>query len=422
MNNFFRRLQKLSNSSAMIAIGRFSSMILSLGTLPIIARELGPDGRGLSAAIVGVVTITPVILGLGVPLAARRQISAGASLADTVRTARLYSWLTMAPALMVAFPLALLIFPDANTPELIAYYIGMAAVPLSVSWATDVSVLVTGSEFRRMALLGLINSGGTFLVIMGVWLMGELSVASVIYASVVSNLVTFITGTIWVRTRGGRVSGFTTLVREGLSLTGGQMAEIASRRLDQIIALPLLGPTAAGLYSIAVTVGALSTPIAQSLAAASFNDSVRGDKAVLRSSVKQAVALSVFSSLGLTVAAWIFIPVVFGEEFRASVPVAFIAILGSAFVFVGFQCSMILTAQQRGVRMTLAQVAGAIVSLGLITPLAGIWGPYGVAVATALGSAVAFLVVLLQTGVGVGALLARPRDLLNGFKTLLRGK
>jgi len=390
----------------MVAIGRFGSLFFSLGTVPAIARALGPEGRGTSAALLAVVAIGTVALGLGVPLAVRRLVSAGEHRPNVMTTGRLYAFLMTIPAVALSVPVYFLMFSGLTQGEAVAFFISMACIPLSISWAMDVSVLVSTREYRRIAVLGLIQAGSYFSIIVAGWLTDSLTIASVLYAQLAGNLLSFLVGLFWVSARGGKVVGFALLVREGASLAGGQLADIASRRLDQVIVLPLLGAGGAGLYSVAVTVGSLPVPVAQAVGVAAFNGLAQAeddDRFEIKRVLRYSSLLGLFSAVPLAVASYFLIPIVFGSEFSDAVPVAMVAIIGSIFGVVGFNCSMALAAKKRGRELTTVQLVGLGFSVLLIFPLSLWFGPVGTAVSTALGTFLTMSLTMWRLGV-------RPRD------------
>ncbi|MFZ2174969.1 MAG: oligosaccharide flippase family protein [Rhodococcus sp. (in: high G+C Gram-positive bacteria)] len=411
---------RLANSPSMIAIGRFITMFFSLATVPIVARALGPDGRGIAATMLAVLAITQVLLGLGIPLAVRRRVIVGDDRSDVMMTARLYAALTTIPALAVAFSIDVILFTEQTTTTRIAFYISMALIPLTVSWATDVSVLVATEEYLRMALLGIVQAGSSFLVVLAIWMIGKLDISSVIYATLAGNVVTFFVGLCWVGARGGRVRHFWSLAREGCSLVGGQMAGIATGRVDQIIVLPILGAGGAGIYSIALTLGSLPTPVAQAVGAGSFANFSRGERQLVLKSIRHSAALCIVTAAILGVASYFLIPVVFGTAFADAIPAALIMVGGSIFTGVAFVASMALAAQRKGARMTTIQVGGVLVGLALLAPLAVTWGAVGAASAMTGGSAVTLILALHQLRISPLEALPRSSDWLNSFRDLIR--
>ena len=110
-------------------------------------------------------------------------------------------------------------------------------------------------------LQGLVSTS----VIVALWLTGRIEVSSVLFAFLLGNITTYALGRWWVRGRGGRIRDAADIVKEGLHLAGGQIADVSSRRLDQVIALPLLGAHATGIYAVGATMASATAPVAQTL-------------------------------------------------------------------------------------------------------------------------------------------------------------
>lgn len=394
-------------------------MVLSLISVPVVARALGPSGRGLSAAMLATISIVQVVAAMGVPLAVRRRVATGDRMADVMATSRVYALLTVFPVAILAFAVDRLLFAEYPLTARIAYYVSMVLVPLSVSWAADVSVLVAMREYGRMALLGMLQSLASFVLVVLIWTFGYLTVASVLYASAAGNVITFLVGIAWVRSTSGHVRGLRSLAREGASLVGGQMADIASKRVDQILVLPLLGATGAGLYSVAVTIASLSVPITQSLGAGAFNDLTRQNANATLRVVRYSSALSSVSAITLGFISYFFIPIIFGSDFGPAIPVAITALVGSTFVSVGFVCSMALAAQMKGRSMTIAQLVGAVVGLALIYPLGRAYGSVGAAAAMAAGALVAVVLLLRLLKIPIVRTIPTLRDLIDAIHLLV---
>ncbi|KRF35050.1 hypothetical protein ASG94_13035 [Nocardioides sp. Soil805] len=404
----------------MVAIGRFVSLFFSLATVPVVARALGPDGRGVSATMLAVITFSQVMLGLGVPLAVRRRAVVMDDLTGVMNSARLFAALTIVPALVMGFLVDLSFFGSETTSSRIAFFIGMAAVPLAVSWATDVSVLVAREQYLRMAVLGLIQAATSLVCVVSFWLAGGLDVASVLYANLAGSVLTFVVGLAWVRVPLRRHHEFASLLREGASLTGGQLASVASGRLDQVLVLGALGSTSAGLYSVAVTIGTLPLPIAQAVGAGAYPKFANGDREATTSAMRHCAALGIVAALLLAMVSPFLIPILFGHEFAGAVGATLVSVLASVSVGIAFVTSMALAGARMGNRMTAAQTVGLAVGLALLTPLAMLWGVVGAAVAMLLGTVTTTTISLHFLRLNPFSIFPRPVDWAGAIRFLVR--
>lgn len=227
-------------------------------------------------------------------------------------------------------------------------------------------------------------------LIAALWILGTAKVSTVLAASIVGSVATFIAGLNLVKVpiRGTR-SRLGDLVRKGLHFSGSAVAETASIRADQIFALPLLGAYQAGIYSVAATIGAMPLAVAHALGASYFAPIAQagGDrrKNLQSEAVRGAVAAAAMVIPPVAAATWVLIPIVFGDEFRPSVPVSMVSLVGSAGLLVAYVVSMALAADGRGLQMTIAQVASLLFGIGALLLLGPVLGAIGAAVASTLG-------------------------------------
>lgn len=415
MKRFLQRLHRLFDTPAGISVGRLTTQSLSLITAPVIAHAIGASGRGLTAAALAAVTITGVAIGLGVPLAVRRRAVDESERADAIRSARLLAWCAVIPSGSIGLALAFTLLNGLDPLAKIAFVLAMSLSGLTVSWVIDTNVLVADRKFFRILWVGSIQTVAYFIVVVALWLTGLLTVAAVLFAYAAGTLAAFALGRYWVRARGGRASQVRSLLGEGLRLWGSQAAEIASARLDQLLVLPIIGAAPTGLYSVAATIGSLPVSIGLAMGTSAFRGFVL-DRSIdkVRAAVRMAVAIAFTLSAVLALASIWGIPLVFGEEFRGSVPLAFVTLVGGVAVTGNYVCSMALVALQRGGRMTIVQLVGLSAGLALLVPAGLLWGAMGAAIASTLGYFVTFIGALLVLGI-------RPWRALPGLSDFRRG-
>jgi O-antigen/teichoic acid export membrane protein len=296
----------------------------------------------------------------------------------------------------------------------------MLLLPLTVSWSIDANILVIEARYRLVGVLSLLQAAVSTTIIWSTWLTSHLSVTTVLYAFLLGNVVTFIAGRSWVR--GGRLqlSGLGALVKEGAAMAGGQFADVASKRLDQVFALTLLGASGAGIYSVALTAASVSSPIAQSLGNSAFKELSTSGRDGVAQACRHAAALGAVTALGLAAASYFLIPVVFGSAFAAARIPALIAIAATIVSGISYMTSMALIASQRGRHMTLAQTTGLLVGLALMIPGAYAWGPAGAALGMSCATVVSLLISLQRLGIPLPHVLPKSRDYVQAIRVLTR--
>lgn len=410
--------RNLIDSPSMAAIGRFASMGITLVATPFIARALGPSGRGVTSAILAIQVLLPVAVGLGVPLAIGRRVAAEGLTRDLVHTGRVLVGLSILPCAGLSILIHALVFGFMTQQQAIAYYTLMSTVPMTLSWAIDASIMVATHQFRRLGLLSAIQAMVATTLVLLCYQLSSLNVESVLYANAAGQFTTFAFGRYWIKSSGGRVSDMASIIREAASLAGGQLADVSSKRIDQVIALPLLGAAGAGYYSVAATVGGLAAPAAQAFANAAFRGLTLGDQEQTNRAVRQSAAISVVAALALSGLGWLGIPMVFGEDFLASRPVAAITVLGSAFSGVGYLCALALAARRQGRKMTVSLVLGLAVGLSLMVAGAQCAGPVGAAAGMSVGALVSMLLSLRLLEVPLRMVVPRWQDITDSFRVL----
>ncbi len=376
-----------ADTPSLLVLGKLIAAILALISAPIVARSLGPAGRGQTAATIALYQIVPIVMALGIPLEVRR-LAATTSGAQALRASRFICLVSLVPATVVALVLNLALFNDFSRDARIVATLGIALSPLMVSWLCDNSVLVAHGRYRAVLVLHIAQPAIYVLFIVTAWAFGVASVASVLLGHVVGTITTFVVGILLtgISLNGPRQSCIQ-LLRNATKYAGSMISEVAANRLDQVIALPLLGAFQAGIYSVAVTIAAIPLTLGHALAASYFTPIARSSPGRARIELKSqasrsAIAVGVLSFVPLLIISRVGIPLIFGEEFTLAVPVTAVCLIGSVAMVASFVYSMVLTAEARGVFMTFAQLGALLTGICLLFLLGPMFGAMGAAIAS----------------------------------------
>ena len=308
-----------------------------------------------------------------------------------------------------------------------AFMVSAAAVPLAVLWICGANVLVALGRNRAFAMANLLGPVCSTAAICAAAAMDRLSTTFVIWATLAATLATYAFTSFVVRVpwRGPRTP-VRRVLRDGVTYAGGQISEAASYRLDQAIALPLIGAEAAGLYSVAATIALVPYSLGQAIGSAAFRhlaaapgprDLKTRSSAVIRIAIVSGTCTSIF----LGAASPVLVPAVFGPEFEGAVVPTLLGLVGSIAVVVTYVASSALTAAGKGWSMTIGQlfaVASGTIALLILGPTLG---AAGASIASALGYWTGAVVMLLGIGAPLGALVPRPRDVGAARRMLTRG-
>lgn len=412
-------------SPSALVVGRLLATTLSLISAPIISRAIGPDGRGETAAALALFLIIPVIISIGMPMEVRR-LAAIAETDAAIRSARLVTALSTFASVSLGVACYFSLFASFSDFARVAATVGVALSAIPASWALDVSVLIAHQRFGAVALLQVIQPATYVFLVVSFWLLEVATVATVLVAFTIGNAANFITGVALTKIPiRGALANFRPFLSRSFEFYAGSVAQIASTRLDQVLALPLIGAQQAGYYSVAVTIGsapplilghAMAGSVFRSIARAEGDERMRLESTAIRS----ATALALMGCPILAVVAWPAVPLIFGAEFEGALPATFIAIVAGGAQLVGFVASSAAGARGRGRQLTAAQVAGLAVGVVILIPLGHLAGALGASIASAIGFSVTVLILVFSLRVKLVDLVPRPTDFLDSVKLLWR--
>ncbi|MBP2437070.1 oligosaccharide flippase family protein [Microbacterium amylolyticum] len=426
MSWFRRALGSIAEDSpSLLAFARIFSAGLALVSAPIVARAIGPAGRGETAAVIAIFHIVPVVLAFGVPLAVRRRAAMPAG-ARIVASARIIALLGFVGAIPISVTLHLTMFSTFQPLAALVATMSVLLAPVVVSWTCDVSVLVAQSRYRAIALIQLTPPVSYLVVVLALWLSDSASTGTVLIAYVCGHVLACIVGLCLVRASWqGAWREIPSLAREGLRFSGSSLAETATNRMDQAIALPLIGATQAGYYAVATTIVTIPLAFGQALGAAYFTPIVRAEAGEPRRKLQQqatrsAIALALVCFPLLCLATPVVVPLLFGPSFANAVPVVWVASIGGFAMTSGYVISMALAAEGRGGRMSISQTVALVVSVGSLIVLGPILGAVGAALASTMGYFVMMLMLSGGLKAPFRAFVPMPNDLQEAIKRLVK--
>lgn len=412
------------HSPSVLTIARLAATGLSLISVPIVARAIGPEGRGETAAAVALLIIVPVILGVGMPMEVRRL--AAISDTDTVlRSARRVNAVMTLGSVSLAVAGYFTVFSlfDPFARIVAAGAVALSAVPASCE--LDVNALLATQRYAAVGLLQVVPPASYVALVIVFWVFDHASVATVLLAYTFGNLANFIAAKLLtrVRFRGDRLA-YRQFMRNSFAFYGGSVAQIASSRLDQVLALPLIGAEQAGFYSVAVTIGSLPMVLLHTLEGSYFRDIAQAEGADRRklqvAAIRSAIAINLMLCPSIALVAWPLVPVVFGAEFESAQVATLFAVAAGGAKFTAYVASSSTAAGGRGRLMTLAQVAGLGVGILGLALLGQIAGAIGAAIASGLGYTVTILILASRLHTRPSEFVPRPYDFVDSIRRLWR--
>ncbi|MDF1706238.1 MAG: lipopolysaccharide biosynthesis protein [Aeromicrobium sp.] len=410
-------------SPALIVIGRFGVLAIGLVNAPVLARALGPEGRGDAALAYAVLYLVPILLALGVPLEVRRLGALGSG-PEVLRAARRFALLTYVPAIGLGGVAFWTVFSSFPENQRLVASICVCLSPLTLAWTCDINLFLALGRYRAFLLVQIMQPTIALAGVLGLWVNDAVTVSNVLLAFIVASSATALTSRFAtrVKSRGSRTP-LPQLWRGSLKYFGSAIAESLSNRLDQVVAMPLIGSAQLGLYSVASTVAGLPLAFGYALGSKYYRDiAVATPEArprIASQAVRSATVTSFVLVAGLAAATPYFVPLVFGDAFDAAVPVTLLALSGSFAMLIGYVANLALAAEGRGVSMTIAQVASMAIGITLLLILGPIWGSEGAAAASSTGYWALLLIVLIMLRMKMRQLVPRPSDVKAAMRALL---
>ncbi|ACL40907.1 hypothetical protein Achl_2946 [Pseudarthrobacter chlorophenolicus A6] len=356
-----------------------------------------------------------------------RRLSATSDAKRVLRAARILCILALPLSIAAAIVFGQTIFLELDPTTRMVAIIGVSLSPLMMSWSCDVSVLVAHERYRGVMVMQLAQPGIYVIIVIALSLLRIASPATVLIASLCGTTTTFIVGVYLTRTSvlGPHVP-LASLMKNAVRFAGSSIAEAASSRLDQVLVLPLIGSFQAGIYSVAVTVAAVPLSFGQALGASFFRPIARAEginrRDLQAAALRSASALALMSIPLMAIAIYFGLPVLFGEEYASSVPIAFVSLLGTAGMMTAYVCSMALGAAGRGTVMSVAQISSLILGIALLYVLGPIYGAVGAAVASSISYFTLLVILVCALRIPFELVIPRRHDFADSIRRLFSGR
>jgi len=395
----------LRNPVVQATVANLTSVGLGTVSGVLVARGLGPEGRGHWAAVMAFFTVALVLGEIGQSGAVTFFVSRDpGGRRRIVRTARL---LMTGGGLIVAIA-GFLATPTLSSGDVAletAYRLAFVGCLVNSLCAASLFALQARSIRRwnvaRVAQPFFYASGILVLLVTA-----TMDIVTVSLVLIVSTSLQFVV--LAGLTRSSRhepesappeAGTLRPLARYGLAYSAAAVPTSLAGQYDKIVLSRLVSPADLGLYAVGTTVSQLVAPFATAISSVVFP---RASKSDLQSDERRRVEIrtlsttfvvSVVVSLGIALIAPVLVPLLFGADFRDAVPVVW----ALATVMVARAMSQVAGALVRARNApgaaAAAQVAGLVVGLVLMFPVVAALGVLGAAVALGIGEAVTLVIV-----------------------------
>lgn len=322
--------RSLARAAADVAGTRIVLLVLGLGVSVLIARALGPAGRGEYALVVAV-SATAVTLGhLSIEQAQVYLTSTGAGLRRLAANAVALGLVLGCLAVAGVFALSALTgYPAQEVESLLALGLGLAAVPFSMValYANGLLVLEGRTDLvNRAALLG---GGAQTALLVALGFAGRLTVTVVVAAWLLNAVLPLVVSLRHLRPSPQQLSWRLARQEAGLGLRyhGGLASLYLLLRVDVLMLAALRSDREVGLYALAVTLVELTNIATDAIATVVLRrqtTSSLADAALFTARVVGlTLVLALVAVLGLVLISPLFVPLVYGQAFSGAVPALF---------------------------------------------------------------------------------------------------
>lgn len=411
-----------------IATGLAIQAVLILtGTL--VARMLGPDGRGYLAALILWPLVITQLGNLGIPSALTYSIARDPSASRGLARLGL-SFAFPQALLLIAFQalwLLLILHGDPHQVR-VAGWLTLALVPAMLAQQYGLALLQGHLRLRLFNGLRLLPWLLYALGVVSLFAVGEDAIVPIVGALLgaflISGSTCLASGLRFSRGEGTPTVDRRFLVSFGLRGLLSSLSAVDVLRPDQVVLALFLSPAALGLYVVGLAFTNLPYFVAKSIGLTTFPwVASQPEKGEARRTMWSLFWLTTGIALVLVAvlcasAHWL-VPFFFGSEFSDAVTVTYIVLPGTVFL----SARRVLSEGLKGRGYPLAGTLGELVSLAWIAialaVLVPLWGINGAAVALASSYAVSLL-LLVTLAARHGELESAGRSLLSLPRDLIR--
>jgi O-antigen/teichoic acid export membrane protein len=368
----------------------------SLITGPLLARSLGPSGRGALAAVAVPVSLGPIVLGLGLPSFVTRETARGEPVGNLLGSIGALYLAIGALCAVLAAPVSAY-FAQGREPVRIALLVALLAMPLLL-WGQLLLGVANGRQNWRAVLGARLAPAAVALV--GTTTLYALGALDVAWASglVVAGTFAAILPTLRIGENTGRLALRWRLLRSslrfGLPAWLWQTSTLTNARLDQLLMVTLTSASQLGLYAVAVSMAGVLSVFAGALGPALLPRVAQGEEALAGRVCRMSLLISTLGAAVLASLCPLALPLLFGARFNAAVPMALILIAASV-PNAGTQVlTSALLAADRPRVVALAEGSSVVVTVAGLLLLLGPLGGVGAALVSTAAYTLTFVILL----------------------------
>jgi len=382
-------------NTAVTVVTTMAITVINLLIGILLARTLGPTGRGLMVAVL----LWPQVLSWAAGLSLNFSIlyfgAAEPALRRRLLANSLYAALVLGGVVGVGtalvLPQMLPLIPIQRT----LLRISLLALPVALFADSALALLMSSQRFDRVNLIRVSGVLVTGLGLVSLWLADALTVTGAILATWAGGCAS-ICLIVWFLFRDGYASWALpdgALLRRTLNYGArthlGTLASLANMRLDQLLMTALVAPQMLGLYAFATTLSEMLNQVANATALV-LTPKVAGEvdiaarREIAIKSARWVLLMSVFGALLLYVAAPVAIRLLWGSRFLEVVPTVYVLLPGVVASSLSSALGAALRGVERPLPSTIAELSSLSVMIPLLLLLLPIYGIFGAGLASTL--------------------------------------
>lgn len=365
----------------LVALGNLAGPVFALATGPVLARALGPDGRGVLAVSMTALVFAPLLFSIGIPAALVYFGARG-----------LLSWQLYRRLLVVALALG-----GAGSVLTLAYMAALGqtydtllvvAVALPVVLVLDClrGLLQADRRFGAIAQEAWLGAGIRFCAII---VLAWLDALTPVTGTCIVVLVSMAQTAPWIgKARHLLAAGAVAtavvapgaLARYAGATWLGQFASLSNTRIDQAVLAFFTSSKEIGLYAVAVTWTELPVFLvgAAQRVALTRGGTDWGDAMAARTT-RLAIASGTVLAAVLALGAPFILPLLFGREFEGAVRLSYVLLPGVLVGFGGAMFGSLLAARGRPGSRSLGELVGLLVTAAGLVTVVPTYGAIGAA-------------------------------------------
>ena len=419
----------LRRDAALAVATGFAVQAALVVTGVLVARMLGPDGRGYLAALILWPLVITQLGNLGIPSALTYSIARDSSASRALARLGLSFALPQAVLLTAFQALWLLLILHGDPPAVrAAGWLTLLLVPAMLAQQYGLALLQGHLRLRLFNGLRLLPWLLYALGVAALFALGEHAIVPVVGALLGAFLISgsscLISGLRFSRGEGTPTVGRRFLVSFGLRGLLSSLSAVDVFRPDQVVLALFLSPAALGLYVVGLAFTNLPYFVAKSVGLITFpwvaSQPEKGEaRRTMWSLLWLTTGIALVLVAGLCASAHWLVPFFFGGEFSDAVTVTYIVLPGTIFLSARRVLSEGLKGRGYPLTGTLGELlalAWAAVALAVFVPL---WGIDGAAVALSSSYVVSLLLLVVLAG-GHGELESAGRSLRSLPRDLVR--